>query len=380
MAGTIVVDRIESDGSYASTINVASKVNFTGGMQVGGQDATFGGMRNRIINGDMRIDQRNAGAAVTITASTYTLDRWRIGSNLSGKVSIQQSSVAPSGFTNSLLVTSLSNNTPGTFDILAMQQNIEGLNCSDLGWGTANAKPITVSFWVRSSLTGTFGGSMLDAGVGGSTWTSYGFTYTINSANTWEYKTVTIPGPTSGVWPKDNSGGISLYFNIATGSAYSVAGGTWTTGITPARSASGVVNLASTNGATFYITGVQLEAGSVATPFEYRPYGTELTLCQRYFYRMNAQATVAQGFGHNQSTTQMRILFPTPVEMRGTPTFTSLGSLGLASGGTSFIASAASVLGASSNGIQVEFTVSGATQHQTSVYRDSQGVTFSAEL
>ena len=207
----------------------------------------------------------------------------------------------------------------------------------------------------------------------------------MNAANTWEYKTVTFAGDTAFGITNDNgaTGWIRVYWVIggdpAKGWATADTSNAWFTASGTKRALSTATNATVAN-ATFQITGAQFERGSTASAFEYRPIGTELALCQRYFYKMSSPATCAQGFGHNQSTTQMRILFPTPVEMRTTPTFASLGSLGLASGGTSFIASAASVLGISSNGVHAEFTVSGATTHQTSVYRDSSGVTFNAEL
>lgn len=277
MAGTIVVDRIESDGSYASTINVASKVNFTGGMQIGGQDTTFAGMRNRIINGAMMIDQRQLGVQNSPSnASAYTVDRWKMYSTAS-KFSVQQSTLAPPGFKNSLLITSLSAYTPGATEEFEVYQYIEGLNMADFAWGTSSASPMTISFWVRSSLTGTFGGAFKN-GAGTRT---FPYSYTINQANTWEYKTIVIPGETTGVWTIDNTAQFQLFFDIGTGSTYKQPAGSWTTNF--ANGPTGGTNLISTNGATLYITGVQIEKGSVATPFENRLYGQELALCQRYY-------------------------------------------------------------------------------------------------
>ena len=147
MAGTLTVDTIQSDSSYTSTLNVASKINFSAGMQVGGQDATFGGMRNRIINGAMMIDQRNAGASVTLTAGgTYLTDRWGTSLSVASKFSAQQSSTTPTGYKNSLLITSLSAYSVGASDNFCIFQAIEGLNCADLGWGSASAATVTLSF------------------------------------------------------------------------------------------------------------------------------------------------------------------------------------------------------------------------------------------
>ena len=233
--------------------------------------------RNRIINGDMRIDQRNAGASVTIPATTvtYTTDRFAAYGSQASKFSVQQNAgsiTPPAGFANYLGVTSLSAYTVGSGDVFWIRQPIEGYNIADFSWGTANAKTVTLSFWVRSSLTGTFGGSVLD----NFTPYSYPFSYTISSANTWEQKTITIVGPTSGTFPTGNTAGLYLIFSLGVGSTWSGAAGSYV-GVTGATSVVG------TSGATFYITGVQLEEGSVATPFEHRQYGQELALCQRYY-------------------------------------------------------------------------------------------------
>jgi hypothetical protein len=247
--------------------------------------------KNRIINGAMVIDQRNAGASVTITDTsslTYTLDRWTAYGSAASKFSVQQNAgsvTPPNGFINYFGATSLSAYSVVSGDSFTIQQAIEGLNVSDLGWGTADAKTVTLSFWVRSSLTGTFGGSLRNSNVT----RSYPFTYTISSANTWEYKTVTIAGDTSGTWLTTNGIGIRLCFSIGSGSTFSGTAGAWAgSNFTTATGATSVVG---TNGATFYITGVQLEVGSTATSFDYRPYGTELALCQRYYEKSYAVET-----------------------------------------------------------------------------------------
>ena len=235
--------------------------------------------RNRIINGAMVIDQRNAGASVTPANGAYTLDRWWHQLSQASKISVQRSTTAPTGFTNSALITSLSAYSVGVNDFFNIIQIIEGFNAADLGWGTANAQTVTVSFWVRSSLTGTFGGSILN----NSQARAYPFTYTVSAANTWEQKSVTVPGDTSGTWPTDNSGCLRLSFGLGAGTNYSATAGSWQSGVY--LSATGATSVVGTNGATFYITGVQLEAGSVASPFERRDYGRELIMCQRYFER-----------------------------------------------------------------------------------------------
>jgi hypothetical protein len=233
--------------------------------------------RNRIINGDMRIDQRNAGASVTFNDETFPVDRFRGNCTQSSKLNAQKSTNAPSGFTNSLLITSSSSDSVADGDVFQLSQFIEGFNVGDLGWGTLNAKTITVSFWVRSSLTGTFGGALKNS-TGGDR--SYPFVYTISLADNWEYKTVTIPGDTSGTWLTDNSLGIRLSFSLGAGLTYSGTAGAWAGA--NYWSATGATSIVGTSGATFYITGVQLEEGTVPTPFEHRPYGLELSLCKRY--------------------------------------------------------------------------------------------------
>jgi hypothetical protein len=235
------------------------------------------GFRNRIINGEMRIDQRNAGAAVTATNS-YAVDRFVVNNTTDGAFSAQQDSSAPVGFTKSLKYTTTTADTSLTgTQATFIGQNIEGLNFSDLAWGTANAAPVTLSFWVRSSLTGTFGGALRNNANN----RSYPYSYAISAANTWEYKTVTIAGDTTGTWLTDNGIGVRVAFSIGSGPDRSGTAGAWNSNNN--TSATGAVSVVGTNGATFYLTGVQLEAGSVATPFERRPYGTELALCERYF-------------------------------------------------------------------------------------------------
>lgn len=275
--------------------------------------------RSRIINGSMMIDQRNAGASVTPSGSgsgDYTLDRWVYQSDLSGKISVQQSTVAPAGFTHSLLATSLSAYTPISTSRYIIGQRLEGFNTADLNWGSASALSVILSFRVRSSLTGTFGGTVFN----NDGTRNYGFTYTINAANTWETKTVSIPGDTSGTWSTANSTGIQINFSLGVGSSLSASAGSW--GTTNIYGVTGQVNLVGTNGATFYITGVQLEAGSVATPFERRSYGQELALCQRYYYRItrNASVDIRIGVGQAIGTGTGDYMVQYPVTMRDSPT------------------------------------------------------------
>lgn len=231
------------------------------------------GFRNRIINGDMRIDQRNAGSAVTYDGSSgYSLDRYFSSEIGNGAFTVQQVSDAPAGFTKSLKVTVTTAQT-GTLNAATLQA-IEGFNIADFAWGTASAKTITLSFWVKSSVTGTLGGAIQNNASN----RSYPFTYTINSANTWEQKSITIAGDTSGTWSTDTSAGLWLRFThgtSTTGTADAWAGADY-------RGPTGATWVIQTLNATWQVTGVQLEAGSVASPFERRDYGRELMMCQRY--------------------------------------------------------------------------------------------------
>jgi hypothetical protein len=236
-------------------------------------------MRNRIINGQMTLNQR--GFSGSNSNNTYTLDRWVMQGGVDNKFTVAQSSTAPTGFSNSLLVTSSSAYSVPSGEYYTILQKIEGFNAADLAFGTASAKTVTLSFWVRSSLTGTFGGALANSANN----RSYPFTYTINAANTWEYETITIAGDISGTWIGATNGiGLNVIFGLGAGSTFSGTAGAWAG--SDFRSATGATSVVATNGATFYITGVQLEVGTQATSFEYRQYTTELQLAQRYYARM----------------------------------------------------------------------------------------------
>jgi hypothetical protein len=277
--------------------------------------------KNRIINGAMQIDQRNAGASVNPAAGvqTYTVDRWASYFTQTSKLTVQQNAGAvtpPTGFTSYLGFTSSSSYSVLSSDTFLIEQAIEGFNVADLAWGTANAQTITISFWVRSSLTGTFGGALRNGAIN----RSYVFSYTISAANTWEQKTVTIAGDTTGTWLTTNGTGIVLRFGLGSGATFSGTAGSWAAG--NLVQSTGSVSVVGTNGATFYITGVQLEKGSTATSFDYRPYGTELALCQRYFQRTNGATAIATGtLSSSLSTSRFSYVFP--VQMRASPTVTS---------------------------------------------------------
>jgi len=273
----------------------------------------------------MVIDQRNAGASVTITNTsdvTYTLDRWFAFGTVASKFSVEQTITgvsAPVGFTEYLAVTSSSAYPVTSSDSFSLGQSIEGLNVADLGWGTANAQTVTLSFWVRSSLTGTFGGAIRNSAVN----RSYPFTYTILSANTWELKSVPIAGDTSGTWLTTNGVGVRVGFGLGQGSTFSGTAGAWAS--SNLNNATGATSVVGTNGATFYITGIQLEKGSTATSFDYRPIGTELQLAQRYYYQWNSTAYQAGGFlATIYSGTTAFCSVPLPVTMRSSPTLASV--------------------------------------------------------
>jgi hypothetical protein len=230
----------------------------------------------------MQVNQR--ATALTGTNTGYTVDRWRVG-NYTGnlQVTTSQNSDVPSGqgFTHSLRMTVTTVGTVYAYDYIEINQAIEGLNSAQLAWGTAGAKTITVSFWVRSAVTGTYSIKLNNFGAT----RNYIASYTISAANTWEKKTITIAGETSGTWLTTNGSGVFLSFTPRVEASSTGAAGAWSSSSTPAG-VTGHANAFATVGNIFAITGVQLEANTVATPFEHRPYGTELALCQRYYYRL----------------------------------------------------------------------------------------------
>ena len=283
--------------------------------------AQYTAFKNRLINSDMRIDQRNSGAAVTINTTTqnFSVDRWYgTGESTDGVYTLRQNAgsvTPPTGFTNYLGATvTTADASIGATQLYRIEQRIEGFNVADLGWGTANAAPVTLSFWVRSSLTGTMGGSIFNSD--GSR--SYPFTYTINAANTWERETITIAGDTSGTWLTTNGIGLFISLSLGAGSSRLGTAGAWAGSFLVG--ATGQTQIIGTNGATFYITGVQLEKGSTATSFDYLDYGRSLAQCQRYLPAVtfdsatSGYSAVASGFAY--LTTGAIITVPFPVRAR----------------------------------------------------------------
>ena len=340
------------------------------GSNLGAGNASL--MKSRIINGAMVIDQRNAGASVTPTAGVYTLDRWYCASSVSSKYSVQQNAgsvTPPVGFTKYLGFTSLSAYSSGSTDNFNTTQTIEGFNVADLGWGTANAKTVTLSFQVYSSLTGTFSGSLSNGSVN----RSYPFTFTISSASTWTTISVTVAGDTTGTWSTDNSAGLNVTFNLGCGSTLLGTAGAWAGA--NYKGATSSVSVVGTSGATFYITGVQLEVGSSATGFEYRQYGQELALCQRYFY----QASKYLGLPITSDTLYGPCI-TFPVTMRATPTLNS-GSVFIprtGSAGTVAISTGVTGIIASPDGVDLYNSANNWTVNNAAQISVTAG--FSAEL
>jgi hypothetical protein len=310
------------DGSNGVTFNDAS---------LQGAAASPYVLKNRIINGAMVIDQRNAGASVNSASGggVYPVDRFEQESAVGGGVmAMQQSTIAPTGFYNSLSLTvSTADSSLAAGDRYNLRQIIEGYNVADLNFGTANAKIVTLSFWVRSSVTGTYCAGLRN----GTNARSYVSNYTISSANTWEYKTITITGDTTGTWGATNGRGITVSFALASGSTAQTTADTWSAGEFIATSSQ--VNWMATIGNTFYITGVQLEQNTSATPFERRLYNQELANCQRYFNKsFNIETAVATAAGRvgdiayrawvagTSGVGTVNVGFPTT--MRTTPTIT----------------------------------------------------------
>ena len=373
----------------AMTISGDNGLTFpAGSTQV--QAGNYQTMVNRIINGRMEIDQRNAGASVTNSSSgipTYILDRWGTVASQASKFTIQQNAgsvTLPAGFINYLGVTSSSAYSRLSTDYFGIVQPIEGLNISDLDWGSANAKTITLSFWVRSSLTGTFAGRLANSASN----RSYVFTYSISSANTWEQKTVTITGDTTGTWLTTNGVGIAVWFDLGSGSNYQTTAGSWQAGNFAATSSS--TSVVGTNGATWYITGVDLRVGSyTVVPQDFRAYGTELALCQRYCYVLGTAGgnLSMNSIGANSISTSTRMLFNYPVTMRSAPTasFSAANTFLVQqlSPFTNLTPSAVTAGAFNTQSMHIDFTISGGTAGATCVLFDNTSaakITVSAEL
>ena len=315
----IKVNKIENTGTTDGGLAIDS----SGHVQVDGvQMPTAGALsnRNRIINGAMVHDQRNGGAAqssISGGGSVYLVDRWKYYSNQSGKFNSQQNAASvtpPTGFSYYLGLTSTSAYTSVSSDEFILTQSIEGYNVADLEYGTASAKTSTLSFYVRSSLTGTHSGAIQNGAAN----RSYPFSFTISTADTWEYKTITFAGDTSGTWLKTEGQGLNVSFNLGSHSGSLGTAGAWAG--SNLKGVTGSVSVVGTSGATFYLTGVQLEVGEKATPFEHRSYGDELARCQRYYVTLadgnNKQFAVGTYYTNSQFAATVHF----PVSMRAVPT------------------------------------------------------------
>lgn len=340
--------------------------------------------RNMVINGAMQVDQRNSGSSYTVVNATYGLDRWGGYSSAASKYSVQRlTTTPPAGFGYYQRVTSLAATADTTGAYYSLYQVIEGFNSTKLAWGTASAKSVSLSFWVRSSLTGTFGGALRNAGSGG--FYSYAFTYTINAANTWEYKTISITGSTAGTWGSTNDAGINLFLDLGTNASDTQAAGSWANA--NKLGANGCVRLIGTNAATLDFTGVQLEAGAVATPFEFEDIGVTLDKCQRYYFLLVSGAAKSFGVGAmiTASEVQTHVYFPTT--MRTTPTLVAASGTNyydfVRNGGDDLFNSLTIVQGSSTGACIYNATeISGTAGHAGRLLTDSASgsIAFSAEL
>ena len=386
-------------GYYASTGTAISgnsniKTDANSNLNLAATGATLNsantfGFKNRIINGGMVIDQRNAGAAqnnLNGGGVIYLVDRWSYYGSQYYKFNSQQTPSATetgystrvgAGFTNYLALTSTSAYTLSG-DFFQIAQSIEGFNVADLAWGTASAKTVTLSFWVYSSLTGTFGGTL----NGGQ---YYPFSYSIPTANTWTKISVTVTGSTSGSWGTGNSSSIGVVFSLGADSSFLGTAGAWTN--TVYRGATGQVNVVSTSGATFYITGVQLEVGSQATSFDFRDYGRELALCQRYFVSYGGVSSYElMGNGVSEATNQCTVATYNPVPFRTSPSvYGSLSSTLRLVGATGLVVTAVSINQNCSNNITMlnitaTGTVAGNAYYLGANASSSARLQFSAEL
>jgi hypothetical protein len=313
-------------GTFSGGVTVTSG-NLTGITSVSTSNLTVNGNaypssgplsnRNLIINGAMQVAQRGT-SDTGFSSSSYAADRFRINVSNMGTWNGSNSSTAPDGFTNSCkFVCATADASPASADFINFKQIFEGQDLQHLKYGTSSSESLTLSFWVRSNKTGTY---TVELDRESTDFNS--ISYTISSADTWEYKTVTFSGLTGSSIPNDNTEGLKINWWLAGGSNYSSGtqiNNTWHT-TTANRLASGQVNLADAVSNEWYITGVQLEVGTVATPFEHRSYGDELARCQRYYYRAVLSASDIWGSGYNQNTTVTRNIIHFPVTMRTQPT------------------------------------------------------------
>ena len=313
------------------------------------------GRKNKVINGAMQFSQRKTSESGISSSNTVrVLDRFQVRINSTGTWTVSQSTESPPGFANSMRwQCTTADASPGASDFMYMAHRFEGLNVQDLAKGTSSAKPVTVSFWVRSTVTGSYSFRLVD----NQNSRQIGQNYTVNQADTWEHKTMTFAGDMTGALTNDTTNRLSMMWWLGVGSDRTSGDipTSWETLTTADEAAGQTANIASSTSNNFYITGIQLEVGRNATEFEHRSYGEELALCQRYFYGWNATSSTERAktgikvydFEGNSSVNQTttigtgsvvdaddaRIEFSFPVAMRTKPTATA-SDLRLAVGST----------------------------------------------
>jgi hypothetical protein len=349
------------------------------------------GFKNRIHNGAMLIDQRgSASSAISSSSVTYAyaVDRFFVASQTDGVTTSQQVSDAPTGFTKSLKVTvTTADASLSAAQRLVVNHGLEGLNMADLNWGSGTAKTVTLSFWVKSSVTGTYSVGFRTGTAG----TSYITSYVINSANTWEQKTITIPGATIGTWVTDNNTWGYLIWNLGIGSDFNSSTLNSWVSVTNGQGSTSHTSLMSTLNATWQISGIQLEVGNQATPFDYRDYANELRMCQRYYVDLANNGGSTQnsyrcvGFASTYTTTQGSYVIQVPVPMRVLPSLTQAGTMYLQNLGTTSVSSFAGPYSMAGTIIEGDFTMVGAvTANITAVLRwnnsSTQKFAYSAEF
>ena len=274
------------------------------------------GRKNLIINGDIQVSQRYGQTATTTGSGTYVIDRFRHENGNAGSTTCQRVVDAPPGFYTSMKITVTGTDTSiAANDYSYVRHIIEGANINHLNWGSSNAKTVTLSFWVKSSIIGPHAGAFWNANFD----RSFPFDYIINSANSWEHKSITVPGCPDGTWETGFGRGINVAWTQLSGSTYTGTPNQWNSAGDIASE--NLVNLLATSGATWYITGIQLEIGSNATEFENRPYAEEFRLCQRYFYK-KVEPVWGYNIGTNNNYYRAPIDFP--VIMRTTPTMSAI--------------------------------------------------------
>ena len=318
---TLKVDNIRHNNATSDAITMASDGTCTANITNNLSN------RNIVDNGEFVVDQRGFSSAVTQTGEAYTIDRWKTRMTSNSKFSVQKVADAPAGFYNSAKITSLDATTVQSGDYFQLQQGIEGYNINPANFGTPTAKGLVLSFYVKSSLTGTF--SVCFSNYTGNKFLAQN--YTISSANTWERKTISVPAITTGSWERGNGAGLYIYFTLGAGSDTLRSTGSWIDS-NFGRAGTGSTNVVATNGATWHLTGVQLEVdhtnSGTATDFEHRSYGDELQRCRRYYQQYVNISAVGYVPNNSNRTYSHGWFFPVAMRAKPTLTLTNTGSSG----------------------------------------------------